>query len=134
MFKELFLILTLLLTTNAFPTDGIIMGQLTTLEGHQMILDNHDNEIFTIIDVRTLDEYNTGHIAGTINIDFFAFDFMTKLKELPREMKYFLYCRSGRRSRNAQKNMQKLQFIEVYNLLGGIKGWVKEQLPVVIPE
>ncbi|MCK6599511.1 MAG: rhodanese-like domain-containing protein, partial [Bdellovibrionaceae bacterium] len=60
-----------------------------------------------ILDVRTPDEYLSGHIKGAINIDFYASDFQNQLGKLDKEKDYKVYCRSGNRSSKAV-NMMKL--------------------------
>ena len=76
-----------------------------------------------IIDVRTAAEFNSGHIKDATNIDFYAIDFTDKLKIVRKDIPIYVYCRSGGRSSSAAKEMEKLGFSEVYNLLGGIGSW-----------
>tara|TARA_X000000368_G_scaffold416540_1_gene410708 strand:+ start:1468 stop:2169 length:702 start_codon:yes stop_codon:yes gene_type:complete len=76
-----------------------------------------------IIDVRTVAEFNSGHIKDATNIDFYADDFESKLKIVRKDVPIYVYCRSGGRSSSAAKKMEKLGFSEVYNLLGGIGSW-----------
>ena len=82
------------------------------------------DENSVILDVRTENEFNDGIIANSINIDIYEGQgFITKLQELDKSKKYFVYCRSGARSAKACEVMQSLGFEETYNLEGGILGW-----------
>lgn len=81
---------------------------------------NTDNAI--LVDVRTRDEYNSGTILGSINIDFLGADFQAKIKQLDPDKSYFLFCRSGNRSGSAAKVMEGLG-LKSYNLVGGIGAW-----------
>ena len=74
----------------------------------------------TTIDIRTPEEYNSGHIDGAINIDFYANDFAQRLEKLDNKGgAYSIYCRSGSRSGKALSTMNKLGFTNVADLLGG---------------
>lgn len=74
-----------------------------------------------ILDVRTAEEFNSGHIEGAINIDFYAEDFTDELLKLDRTKSYAIYCRSGNRSGKALKIMRKNGYSNLYNLIGGLE-------------
>tara|TARA_S200000501_G_C20815556_1_gene740391 strand:- start:787 stop:1095 length:309 start_codon:yes stop_codon:yes gene_type:complete len=77
-----------------------------------------------ILDVRTSEEFEDSRIPNSINIDFYnPQNFMSELRKLDKNSKYFVYCRSGVRSANSCTLMVELGFKEVYNLLGGIVEW-----------
>ena len=86
---------------------------------------------FFIIDVRTPDEYNSGHIEGAGMIDFNADDFRDRIGELGRDKTYLVYCRSGGRSAGARDAMEGLGFLKVCHMLSGILGWEEAGLPLV---
>jgi phage shock protein E len=72
-----------------------------------------------VIDVRTKDEYNAGHLAITdAQYDIINGDFQDKLPELDKDKTYYLYCRSGSRSGQAAKMMKNKGFENVYNIGG----------------
>ena len=76
-----------------------------------------------ILDVRTPQEFSSGHILNATNINFYADDFMDKLKILRKDSPIYVYCRSGGRSSAAANKMQGLGFTKVYNLIGGMGSW-----------
>ncbi len=84
---------------------------------------NTDNVV--ILDIRTPEEYASGHLENAINIDFYAADFSAKLQQLNKETTYMVYCRSGNRSSSAFKQMEQLGFKSIYELNGGINSWIK---------
>ena len=84
-----------------------------------------------IIDVRTPQEFNDGHIAGAINIDVASRDFNTQIATLDPTLTYAVYCRSGRRSASASKDMTELGFTSVFNMNGGTLDWESEGFPLV---
>ena len=69
-----------------------------------------------VIDVRTPEEFSSGHINEATNIDFYANDFDQKLNIIRKDIPIYIYCRSGGRSAAAAKKMEKLGFKKVYNL------------------
>ncbi len=77
-----------------------------------------------IIDVRTQEEYENGHLKNALQIDFMKQqDFMENLKNLDKDGPYFVYCRSGNRSAQACKIMEMQGVKNTYNLKGGIMKW-----------
>ena len=79
-----------------------------------------------ILDIRTPEEFVAGHIAGAINIDYYAADFEDRLRELDISVPYVMYCNSGNRSSNALPLMDSIGFEEVYELDGGIQAWFSD--------
>src|SRR5690606_13534983 len=73
-----------------------------------------------IIDVRTPEEFQSGHIATARNINIYDPDFKDQLKKLNKEDPIFVYCKVGGRSAKAAKILQELGFVSVYDLQGGI--------------
>ena len=70
-----------------------------------------------IIDVRTIDEYNSGHIENSLNIEWQAIDEINY--SISKDEKIYLYSRSGNRSGKAQNILINLGYKDVINL-GGI--------------
>ena len=72
-----------------------------------------------IIDVRTLKEYNQGHLANVnYQLNLLNGDFEAALDSLDKEKTYYLYCRTGNRSGQATELMKKNGFKKVYNIGG----------------
>lgn len=71
--------------------------------------------------MRTLREYESGHLENATLIDFNSPDFLHNIKTLDKEKTYLLYCRSGNRSGKALRMMKNEGFKRVYHLEGGIK-------------
>ena len=81
------------------------------------------NPDVVLLDVRTAEEYNDGHIQNAINIDVNQNGFIEKAKStLPADKTIAVYCRGGRRSANAAGILAKEGF-KVVNLVGGIMAW-----------
>jgi rhodanese-related sulfurtransferase len=74
----------------------------------------------TMVDVRTMSEYNAGHRKEAINIDINMMDFDTKAKQMLNiKNPVFVYCQSGVRSMNAANRLKGLGYLVLYNLEGG---------------
>ena len=68
-----------------------------------------------IVDVRTPDEFASGHLEGAISIDVQGTGFDAAIAELDRDAEYFVYCRSGNRAASAIDRMATLGFTSVEN-------------------
>lgn len=108
-----------------------ILEDVGAQEAFELIQRNQGNPDFMIIDIRTPEEFDEGHIEDAVNIDFYSETFKKDLDKLDKGKTYFIYCRSGNRSGRAMPVMKELGFKEVYNLSVGIKEWLAEGLPVV---
>ena len=79
---------------------------------------NSISDEFIVIDVRTLEEFESGHIEDSSNIEWQEISSIAD--NINKDQKIYLYCRSGRRSQNATDILVDLGYKEVTNL-GGIK-------------
>lgn len=83
-----------------------------------------ENDDVQRLDVRTVAEYSEGHIPGSININIFDDKFSAAVDEiLDKSKPVAVYCKSGRRSRNAARLLVKKGYT-VYNLDKGILNWI----------
>ena len=73
---------------------------------------------YLVIDVRTGQEYKTGHVEEAINIEWQ--DISQILEDIKKDKKLYLYCRSGNRSQKATNILIDLGYEDVTNI-GGIK-------------
>jgi rhodanese-related sulfurtransferase len=62
--------------------------------------------IAAVIDVRTPEEFASGHLDGALNIDFQGSMFATEIGALDKSANYVIYCRSGNRAGQAVTYMQ----------------------------
>jgi rhodanese-related sulfurtransferase len=101
------------------------------LSGPQCGDASSDRRYLVILDVRTPQEYHSGHLNGSINLDFRSTSFADELTRLDRSKPYLVYCRTGVRSGRAAALMKSLGFREIYDLAGGMVGWQREGFEVV---
>ena len=79
---------------------------------------NNIADEFVVIDVRTPEEFKTGYIEESFNVEWQIISSI--IDEVKKDQKIYLYCRSGRRSQNATNTLIDLGYEDVINL-GGIK-------------
>jgi len=81
-----------------------------------------------LLDVRTADEYQAGHIPGALQIDvLITEDFKNQVATLDKGKRYLVYCRSGKRSKEAMELMKGSGFAKLYDLEGGFSKWTGEK-------
>jgi hydroxyacylglutathione hydrolase len=78
-------------------------------------------EPLTLLDVRSKDEWEKRHIAGSIRIYVGLLE--TRLQEVPTEYPVVIICKSGNRSSIAASLLLRDGRKNIFNLLGGITAW-----------
>lgn len=77
---------------------------------------------YVIVDVRRVDEYEKGHIPNAINVPNETIT-DKEIESLPEKDKpLFVYCRSGRRSKEATDKLSQLGYTKIIEF-GGIQDW-----------
>lgn len=84
-----------------------------------------------VLDVRTPEEYTTGHIDKAKNVNIYDATFVNKLAALDRSKTYVVHCAVGGRSRKAVAVMDSLGFLHVHHLNGGFTAWKQAGQPIV---
>ena len=80
---------------------------------------------YIILDVRRLDEFAAGHIPNAINVPNETIG-TAEISELPdKNQLIMVYCRSGRRSKEASEKLVKLGYTNIVEF-GGILDWKGE--------
>ena len=107
-------------TTVSEQTTGY--KQISQDEAREMMA-RDDGHI--VVDVRRQDEYDAGHIPGAILIPNEDIN-ITRPKELTDlDQIILVYCRSGRRSKEASEKLAKMGYTKIYEF-GGIITWTGE--------
>jgi rhodanese-related sulfurtransferase len=115
-FKHLLVILlVVILTACGISSEGY--RNVSTEEAKQLI----DNKEVIVLDVRTPEEYQEGHIPNAILIPLQELE--NKLIDLDKEEPYLVVCRSGNRSAQASEILTSNSFAKIYNMTGGMNNW-----------
>lgn len=83
-----------------------------------------------VLDVRTPKEVAESSLEGVININYLGENFAKEIEVLNKKQTYLIYCKSGRKSREAASIMEKAGFKRVYMLDGGITAWEQAGKPI----
>ena len=94
-----------------------------TAEEAKRIMDTEESYI--ILDVREQDEYDAGHIPGAILIPYTQIEEKANEMLPDKEQLIMVYCRSGRRSKEASEKLVKLGYTNIVEF-GGILDWMGE--------
>lgn len=84
-----------------------------------------------LIDVRTPNEYERGHLPNARNIDVNGDDFEGQAAELDKDKPVLVYCKSGHRSSEASSMLTGMGFKDVQGLDGGITAWGAAGKPII---
>ena len=76
----------------------------------------------TIIDVRSTQEFQEGHIDGAISIPEYEIK-KDIIDRISPEEEIIVYCSSGQRSKKAKQKLEKLGYKKVYNLYNGLENY-----------
>ena len=72
-----------------------------------------------LLDVRTPEEFQQGHLDHAVNINWYDTDFAKQTQNLDKEKPVYVYCKLGGRSAKAAKALDSLGFKNVVDLTGG---------------
>jgi rhodanese-related sulfurtransferase len=82
-----------------------------------------------ILDVRTVSEFESGHLEGAINIPVEVLS--SHLSGLNQNDELLVYCRTGNRSTTAVGILRESGYDKVYHMDGGITSWNSAGFPTV---
>ena len=80
---------------------------------------------YILVDVRTLEEYESGHIQDAVNFDFYSESFQNDILSLDNSVPIVLYCRTQNRSTKTANYLKENGYKEITVIAGGITSWVK---------
>ena len=80
---------------------------------------------YILVDVRTIEEYESGHIQDAVNFDFYSESFQNDILSLDKSSSIILYCRTQNRSTKTANYLKENGYKEITVLEGGITSWVK---------
>ena len=105
---------------NARPTQALTAYSTVNVDEFQELIADANVQL---LDVRTRDEFDEGHIAGAIMVDVNESNFVVQaMAVLDKQRPVAVYCRSGRRSARAASQLTE-QGYTVTNLGGGVMAW-----------
>lgn len=88
-----------------------------------------EEENTVILDVRSAEEFEAGHVPGAVNVPINADDFDQQLEALDKNRTYLVHCAKGIRSGRATGKMRG-SFKSLYDFPGGFEAWKAAGKPV----
>ena len=99
-----------------------------TVEMFEKAIENKEAQL---LDVRTLSEYNSGHLKNALLADWTDSEiFKKRIQSLDKNKPVLVYCLSGGRSSAAVNWLKKAGFQQVYHMEGGMVAWKQADKPV----
>ena len=80
---------------------------------------------YILVDVRTIEEYESGHIKDAIHFDFYSELFQKEILSIDKSSSIILYCRTQNRSTKTANYLKENGYKEIAVLEGGISTWIK---------
>mgnify|MGYP003489136895 FL=1 len=90
------------------------------------------DETLYVLDVRSPEEYASGHVPGAINIPYDQI--ASRMAEVPKDQDVVLYCKSGRRAGIAAEVLAGQGYERLQHLEGDIVAWVEKGRPLETPK
>lgn len=109
-------------TSKLFNTENKNKSKVQHVSMDEIIQIMEKNQNYIILDVRTKDEFNDGHIPSAICIPNESIDSNIVNKLPDKEQLILIYCRSGNRSKQAAEKLEKLGYTNLIEF-GGIIDW-----------
>jgi hydroxyacylglutathione hydrolase len=100
--------------------------QLSSIQLHDAL---RRGDGLQVLDVRTQDEWEAGHVEGALHIP--GNELQDRAGELPKDGMLAILCGSGYRSTVAASVLERSGFTNVVNVTGGMEAWRKAGLPTV---
>lgn len=88
-------------------------------------LSQNDINSGILVDVRTPEEFNAGHINNALNINWFDANFAKSFENIDKNETIYLYCKKGGRSAKAAHLLDSLGYKKIMDLEGGYDAWNK---------
>lgn len=102
----------------------------------QKVVDIHNfekgiSEEVQLLDVRTQEEFNQGHLASAMHADWNEKEeFVRRIEAMDKDQPVYIYCLSGRRSAAAANLLREKGFAQVTEMEGGINAWKQADKPL----
>ncbi len=115
-----------LVAVHEFRARTASFGSISPAEAVRLV-----NAGALVVDIRTREAYDAGHITGARNVPGAAIADGAKPIERFKDKAVIAYCDTGTTAAAAARQLVRLGFAKAYSLRGGLASWRQENLPVV---
>ncbi len=123
--------LAFILVVGAYLVYEYVAGEDSTSISPEHVVDMINHEQGVIVDVRSSNDFATGHVLNAINIAMDApagkFKQLNKYANKP----VIIVCATGKTAAQAMKHAQEQGCARVYILAGGMQAWRAAGLPLI---
>lgn len=116
-----------LVATSAF-SEGVATSEAPSISPAELQAKRQSGAAPLLVDVRTPEEYASGHIPGAVNIPFDQV--AQRIAEVQSPNGVALYCMLGPRARKGESALLAAGHKSVLHLEGGLAAWQQAGLPV----
>jgi rhodanese-related sulfurtransferase len=106
---------------SAMGSSQIVPAEVTRLINH---------EDAAVLDIRTANDFENGHIINAVNIDVAKMGEQEKELEKYKDKTVVIYCGQGQESIRVARSLKTKGFEKLYSLKGGISAWQNASLPL----
>jgi hydroxyacylglutathione hydrolase len=107
---------------------GLPVEHLPVLTVYELKAKLNRREKLTILDVRSEDEWNGGHIKGALHI--YVGHIRERMADIPKDKPVAMFCNVGHRAGLGASILLREGYREVYNVLGGMSAWKAAGYPI----
>jgi rhodanese-related sulfurtransferase len=118
--------------TRELQEEQAANASVTILNSRDFELLINKQPVAQLIDVRTAEEFHSGHLANAYHIDFYHEEFSNQLALLKKNEPVFVYCAVGGRSARAACLLEEQGFTQIFDLQGGIKAWQNSGKKIIV--
>lgn len=123
--KHFFKLLTLLLVCT------FVSANIQHIDAQALLTLIQQQKAPLILDVRSQQEYQQGHIKGAINIPYDQLKSNSELLNSQQNSEIIIYCRSGARAEKAYKTLHSKGFTQLIYLKGHMNLWQQFHYPLI---
>lgn len=109
---------------EAWQDAGLPVSRIEQISPRELLLRQMRGPSFTLVDVRSRDEFESGQIAGALNIPVGSLP--SRIAEIPASLPVATLCEGGYRSSLAASLLARSGFTSVFNLAGGMSAYRAE--------
>lgn len=99
-------------------------------EAYGFLKNHKGDEDVVLLDIRSKELFDKGHIEGAVNIDYDQTTFPADVEKLNKEKRYIIIDQKGSKSFATLVLFNELRFDQMHAIIGGYDEWNKQNLPL----